>query len=170
MMKITLLSIILAFFLTSCIEYKDDPLCSQYKYITLKEVRSSVKVEAPREVQNAGKIYLYNNLLIINEPNKGVHIIDNQDKLHPVPLAFIKVLGNIDIAVKNGYLYLDSFVDLVILDINDLNNIHEINREKDVFTYNRYQALSGDNFIVEYECNYGYEKGFVMEADKWKYM
>ncbi|MEA2073830.1 MAG: hypothetical protein U9O86_09620 [Campylobacterota bacterium] len=166
MMKITRLLIMFALFLTGCVEYKDDPICSEYNYVTLKEVRSSVKVKAPREVQNAGKIYIYENLVVINEPNKGVHLIDNQDKYNPIALVFIEIPGNIDIAVKNGYLYVDSFVDLVVIDINDLTNIYEINREEDIFTYDRYQALSADSSNIENECDYGDEKGFVIGVEK----
>ncbi|MEA1983954.1 MAG: hypothetical protein U9N39_10455 [Campylobacterota bacterium] len=166
MMKITHVLITFALFLTGCIEYKDDPICSEYNYVTLKEVRASVKVKAPREIQNAGKIYLYENLVLVNEPNKGVHLIDNQDKHNPISVAFIEIPGNIDIAVKNGYLYVDSFVDLLVIDINDLSNIHEISREEDIFTYDRYQALSEDSFNIEYECDYGDEKGFVIGVEK----
>lgn len=162
MFKITHLLIILGVLLTSCVEYKEDPLCSEYKQISLEELRSSIVVQAPREIQNAGKIYVYNNLLFVNEINKGIHIINNQDKNNPVPLVFIKIPGSIDIAVKNSYLYVDSFVDLVVLDINDLNNIYELNRVKDIFTYNKYQAISTGKYELTSECNYGDKKGFVI--------
>ncbi len=37
-------------------------------------------------------------------------------------------MGNIDMAVKDGYLYADSFMDMVIFDIRNLDNIVVENR------------------------------------------
>jgi hypothetical protein len=39
-------------------------------------------------------------------------------------------------AVKDGYLMVDSFMDLVVIDINNMNNIKEVNRSIDIFPYN----------------------------------
>ena len=119
---------------TGCgIDYRDDPRCAKHNYITFEELRASVEVEASREIKNAGKIYVYGEMLLVNEKGEGIHLIDNSDKKNPINKAFIKVLGNSDIAVKDGYLMADSFMDLVVIDINDINNIREVNRTLDIF-------------------------------------
>jgi len=119
---------------TGCgIDYRDDPECAKQNYMTFEELRASVKVEASREIKKAGKIYVYGNTLLVNEKREGIHVIDNSDKKNPINKAFIKVLGNSDIAVKDGYLMVDSFMDLVVIDLNDMNNIREVNRTIDIF-------------------------------------
>jgi len=162
MKYIIFITMSIALFFQGCIEYKEDPLCSDYEYITYDELRKSVKVEAPREIKNSGKIYIFNDLLLVNEPNIGIHIIDNKDKENPIPKAFIKLNGNIDVAVKNGYLYADSFIDLVVFDIRDINNIKEIKRAKNVFSSDT--SAFYDSYFLQDECNYDMSNGVVIGA------
>lgn len=145
-------------FLQGCIKYKDDPLCSQYKYLTFDELRQKVKVLPSQKIENAGKIYVYNDLLLVSEVNKGVHIINNQDKSNPKQIAFIKIYGNIDMAVKDGYLYLDSFMDLVVVNLNDLNDIQESKRVENVFPFDPFQSVS----YPLYQCPFDTGKGVVV--------
>lgn len=62
-------------------------------------------------------------------------IIDNTDPSDPQVLKFIKIPGNIDLAVKDNILYADCYIDLVVIDISDLSDIKEIYRIEDVFSY-----------------------------------
>jgi hypothetical protein len=73
-------------------------------------------------LKDANKIYTYQHLLLVNEKQSGVHIFDNTDPKSPKYLDFISLIGNQDMAIKDQYLYLDSFTDLVVY---DLTNIHE---------------------------------------------
>lgn len=111
-------------------------------YLSYEKLRAKLKIETVRPLQKAGKIYLYQDLLLVSEPNKGIHIYNNADPVNPDHKAFINLPGNLDIAVRNGYLYADSFIDLVTIDIRDLNNIVEMERVVDVFPYNQFQAVS----------------------------
>jgi hypothetical protein len=155
---------LLMLILTGCgIEYRDNPECAKYHYMTFEELRASVTVEEPRAIDNAGKIYIYGDILLVNEKNKGIHIIDNSDKDNPIKKSFVKVHGNIDIAVKDGYMLVDSFMDLVVIDINDMTNIREVNRTKDIFPFN---YLEPDFF--EYtvnECGFDLDKGIIIGED-----
>lgn len=110
-------------------------------YLSYEELRGPLQVEQGRGLQASGKIYLFNDLLIVSEPNKGIHIYDNTDNTAPVHKGFIKLAGNLDIAVRNSYLYADSFIDLVVINISDLNNITVTHREESVFPYDPYQAI-----------------------------
>lgn len=76
-----------------------------------------VRREAARPLDNAGKIYSYGDLLVVNERQQGFHVFDNSDPAFPVNLFFIKVPGNQDVAVKNGIVYADNYSDLLALEI-----------------------------------------------------
>lgn len=102
-------------------------------YTPLSEIRSAVGFQESRAITQAGKIYLIQEYLLINEPGAGIHIINNQDPGNPQNLGFINIPGNFDMAAVDGFLYADSYTDLVILDISDLTNPHEINRVEDLF-------------------------------------
>jgi hypothetical protein len=117
-------------------------------YMSYEEFRKPIKLEEPKEIEKSGKIYVYQNLLFINEPRIGVHIFDNSNPKEPKNIGFLKVVGNIDIAVKDGFLYLDSLVDLVIVDINNTNDIKEVGRVKDIIPYN-YRDVTGVRFSSE---------------------
>ena len=92
------------------------------------ELRTSVTFIAPRPTETSGKIYAYDNYIFINEKYKGVHVIDNSNPENPSKIGFITIPGNVDISVKDDFLYADSVVDLVILDISNSNDIKEVNR------------------------------------------
>ncbi|OQD42604.1 hypothetical protein BUL40_10145 [Croceivirga radicis] len=92
------------------------------------ELRASVTVTAPIPTETSGKIYAYNDYIFINEKYKGVHIIDNSNPENPSKIGFITIPGNVDISVKDNFLYADSVVDLVVLDISNSDEIKEVNR------------------------------------------
>ena len=101
--------------------------------ISLLEVRKDLKTEAPRALEHPGKIYVQDKYLFINEVAEGLHIIDNSDPANPRSVAFVKIPGNGDMAVRGNILYADSYSDLVALDITDPKNPKEISRVEEVF-------------------------------------
>jgi len=107
-------------------------------YMKLSELRASVKREAPRAIEQPGKIYLYGKYIFLNELNKGIHVIDNSNPSAPNKIAFINIPGNVDIAVKNNILYADSYIDLLALDISDPQNVRETKRIEFAFPYRQY--------------------------------
>jgi hypothetical protein len=92
-------------------------------YKTRAEVRANIKSNAPRDLVNPGKLYVYGNYVFVNEIDRGVHIIDNTDPAHPRNLAFVDIPGNVDIAAKGNILYADLYTDLVALDISNPANV-----------------------------------------------
>ncbi|WP_228850684.1 LVIVD repeat-containing protein [Aegicerativicinus sediminis] len=101
--------------------------------ISKSEFRSSVEVQAPHSIEEAGKIYAYKNYIFINDNFEGIHVIDNTNPQSPQLKFFIKVPGNVDISIKADYLYADSATDLLVFNIGDINNIKLENRVEDVF-------------------------------------
>ncbi len=108
-------------------------------YSTADEVRAMVAQEAPRAMAASGKIYILGNTLFVNEPGKGVHVIDNTDKRNPKPLSFINIPGNFDIAAKGNFLYADSYIDILTFDLSDVNDIKMVKRLDGV--YNNFNSF-----------------------------
>lgn len=102
-------------------------------YMSLEDLRSSVKVSPPQSLQKPGKIYFKDNLIFINEELKGIHIVDNKDPGSPAFIGFIEVPGNVDMAIRDNILYADSYVDLVAFDISNPEDIQNVGRLKDIF-------------------------------------
>jgi hypothetical protein len=115
-------------------------------YLSWKDLRASIKSEPPKAIVKRGKIGIRGIYLFINEPNMGMHIFDNHDPASPKAIAFVKIPGNLDIAIKGDVLFADSFVDLVAIDISALPAIKELNRQVDVFPYDATQTADGEYY------------------------
>lgn len=107
-------------------------------YTTAAEIRASVGVVAPQEIKEAGKIYIKDNWVFVNEVGKGIHVIDNSNPKAPVTKNFLNIPGNYDLAVKGNILYADSYIDLLAIDISDKSDIKIVKRLEGIFSvYNR---------------------------------
>lgn len=157
--KVVSISLVSFFAMQGCVEYREDPICKELNYMTFEEFRAKgIEILAPKEIKKAEKIYVYQNTLFVAEKNQGIHVIDNSDKKNPNPKAFIKIAGNLDMAVKDGYLYLDSYMDLVVVDIKNLDSIKEVNRVTDTFTYDAYQDYT-------YDCDFNLSNGVIVGGE-----
>lgn len=141
-------------------EYNYCPVYYEPVYMSYDELRNAITVTDQHPLTETGKIYLYGKYLLVNTPNQGVHIYDNSDRRHPIHRAYINVPGNLDIAVKNGYLYVDSYVDLVTIDIRDLSTISVVSRLIDVFPYNGYQNIPDGIALREVDPSKGVIVGY----------
>jgi len=104
-------------------------------YMSYDNLRKAVKVEQNAELENPGKIYFKDNYIFIVEELRGIHVYDNSNPASPVRKAFVNLPGVVDISISGYIMYADSFVDLVVLDVQDINNIHEAGRIKDILPY-----------------------------------
>ncbi|MCB0706318.1 MAG: hypothetical protein KDC34_13460 [Saprospiraceae bacterium] len=102
-------------------------------YKTLGDIRQDITREDPKELENPGKIYFYNDYVFINEIRKGVHVIDNSNPSSPVNIGFIGIPGNVDIAIRDGIMYADNFIDLLSIDISDPSYPELVERTEDAF-------------------------------------
>lgn len=127
-------------------------------YANAQSVRD-IRSQAPQPIQSLGKIYYYNQMLFVNEVNKGIHVIDNHNPLNPVITHFIAIPGNNDMAIRGNYMYVDNFTDLVTLDITDLNNVTVTKRIADV--YHIGSTFYPSNYNGYFEC-VDESKGFVI--------
>ena len=132
--------------------------------MTISELRSSVNILPPQKIINSGKIYVYEEFIFINDEGKGVHVIDNSVPAAPKKISFLKIHGNVDVAVKDEMLFADSFTDLVVFDISNIRNIVQKNRLNNVFphyfiyptvdndfpVYFNYANITQDKVIVDW--------------------
>ena len=128
--------LILPLFLASCEDQRVQTMTwTEFEpvYMSEAEFMSSVSVAPPRDLEVPGKIYFYQGYLFVNERNDGIHIIDNHDPANPVNVGFITIPASKDLAVKGTLLYADSYKDLLVFDISDLQNPELIERVEDVF-------------------------------------
>jgi hypothetical protein len=104
-------------------------------YLSYDDLRSSVETRNNVDLVNPGKIYYKDNYIFIVEELEGIHVFDNSDPSSPVKKTFVRLPGVVDISISGHYLYADSFVDLVILDVQNIDNILEAGRVKDILPY-----------------------------------
>lgn len=105
-------------------------------YMGISEVRAASELTLPaRDMESTGKIYVKGKYILVSEPSKGIHVIDNSDPRSPRAVAFLNVMGNMDIAVQGNILYADNFRDLVLFDISDIADIRFVKRFENVMGY-----------------------------------
>lgn len=159
-----LLSLVSVF--CSCTDHEDDGkyanfLVAKPLKISLSEFEDSGDIIAPKPIEESGKIYAYNNYIFVNDKYKGVHVIDNKNPENPMKIAFIKIAGNVDISVKDNYLYADSLRDLLVFNIANKDNIKLVNRLKNVLQDNIIWPMADiyewENATTEDEVLVGWE-------------
>lgn len=131
-------------------------------YATVEDIRLAVDVVPAQPVKAVGKIYFKDGMMYVNEPGKGIHIINNTHPENPLPVKFLKIPGNYDLAIKGNTLYADSYVDLVAFDISDISQIHEVNRLEGVFRNYRVMgyAIDADCCVIT-----GFEEKKMVQVD-----
>ncbi|MDR7131411.1 hypothetical protein J2X69_003775 [Algoriphagus sp. 4150] len=132
-------------------------------YLEMSDVRARIiNTEAAKPLDNPGKIYIYEDYLFINEPTKGIHILNNSNPANPVNLSFIPIEGNVDMAVNGSILYADNYVDLLAFDISTIDDIRLVKRVEDVFTqmyhHETGQVITFRDTVITTE-NPGWETG-----------
>jgi len=133
--KIILILILGLFTLISCNNDNDEYIMVKVatpEYMTVDALRSSVEITSPIPIIESGKIYVYNDLVLVSDIDKGIHVIDNSNPENPHKIACIKIKANKDMEIKGDYLYADSLMDLVVFDISDIYSIKEVTRLENV--------------------------------------
>lgn len=114
---------------------------------------NSVRSLPSQTIIKSGKIYIKDNLMFINEVNKGFHVYNYSNPQSPIRIGFIQILGATDLAVRDNIVFINQAVDLVTLEYNpDNNTIVLKHRNRDVFPQklspNGWSADTNENQIV----------------------
>lgn len=149
---------LLAFILASVVLTGCNENCTvynRYSYYepvvtTMAEIRTETKFVPAKGINSAGKIYLKDNYLFINEPGKGIHFFDNSIPTLPVSVGFLNIPGNFDLAISGNTLYADSYTDLVAFDISDKSQVHEVSRLKDFFDPSPSSFFLDSGFVTDW--------------------
>lgn len=153
-----------AFFLTSCWKLSNRPIdpypATRTKVLGYKPLYGAEPaakqisyMPSARPVVNGGNIYAFNNYIFQVEAGAGIHVIDNTVPSAARRIGFITVKGCSQLSIKAGKLYTNSYDDLVVVDMADLNNVHEFSRLRGVFTEFRYGSpLAQPPASGYYEC------------------
>lgn len=162
--------LLLVFIFSSCDEGTPTDLITVAVPITqsIGDFRASVKIQEPRNIQESGKIYAWQDYIFINDKNEGVHIIDNSDPFNPVNIKFLKIPRNMDIAIKDEKLYADNGMDLVVFDIQNMQNIKESGRLENVFPTYYELAPEGASYVdfENFDSSNQVIVGYVLETRK----
>ncbi|GAB2548267.1 hypothetical protein GCM10027085_43980 [Spirosoma aerophilum] len=126
---------------------------------TVTQLRQGIQTEPARALTNPGKIYAKDQFLFINELKEGIHIIDNRNPAAPKPVAFVRIPGNGDIAIRNNILYADSYMDLVAFDISNPSAVQVVNRVPNVFPNGSFEGGwwsfdAGNQIVYDQKVSY----------------
>jgi hypothetical protein len=142
------------FLFNSCSKDKDPDGVKTYTYSctinspvykTKSEIFNSINASPNTAVEHAGKLYVKDHFIFLNEVNKGIHVIDNRNPSHPVQVAFLSIPGNLDIAIKGNILYADMYADLLALDISDIHHVKYKTSVANFFTARLYPEINNSS-------------------------
>ena len=103
---------------------------------------ASINGNPTQPIGTIGRIYTKDQFIYLNEPDKGIHVIDNSDPTHPKQIAFFNIPGNEEIAVKGNTLYADMYRELLAIDISDPQHIKVTGMTPNAFP-DRYDGVAG---------------------------
>ena len=118
-------------------------------YMTIEQMRNEIRLDPPKENKNPGKIYVYGTLLLVNEINKGIHLIDNAHPTAPVQLGFISIQGNVDMAMEGQMLYADNYANLLTIDLTNVRQPQLKDIKTELFTL--YGKTGDGKYLVRYD-------------------
>jgi hypothetical protein len=86
----------------------------------------NIAVQDPQDLRAPGKIYEYGQYLFVNEIAKGIHVYDNTDPSNPAPVAFIRIPGNTEMAIRDSILYANHLGNIAAIRLKDIQTIEEV--------------------------------------------
>lgn len=138
--------LLLSLFALSCTKDRVDEHYTFFRpvYATKETVKTNIKSSAPELLQNPGKLVIKDNILYLNDLDKGIHVIDISNPAQLKNIAFIHIPGCIDMAINGNFLYADCYTDLEVLDITNPLQITVKQDLSGVFPHRFY-----NNFIAD---------------------
>ncbi len=113
-----------------------------------EEIAYQISVSEAKDIVNPGKIFTYQNFLIVTIINEGFHLIDNTNPSNPNNMLFVNIPGNTDIAVKDGVFFANNYNDMISFKLESNGGISLIERLSDAMQNGL--APPGNN--IYFEC------------------
>ena len=102
-------------------------------YADIEEIRTVELVSTPRMIENAGKLFIGENYILIGENGKGIHVLDNTDPSNPINIGFLQLPFTKEFFVDNDMIYAESQYDFIKIDLSDINNPVMVDRVEYAF-------------------------------------
>lgn len=165
-MKKILLFAFLGLSLVGCKKYKNKEVYANVPiYMDYASFRQSFSFEEGVPIMGAGNIFVYNQFIFLSEEDKGIHVIDNTHPSSPEVKGFMNIPGNTQMAVKGNYLYANSYIDLLVIDLSDMSAPKEVNRLRDVFEFST-PAINDEYPCADVHTDKGVVIGWKIEKTK----
>jgi hypothetical protein len=134
-----------------------DHIIEKYQVLTpvytLKSaVLAGMNSDPATPVSQPGQLYVKGSYIFLNDPEKGIHVIDNSDPSHPVQTAFLNIPGNLNIGIRNNILYADMYADVLAIDISNIHQVKVVGSLRNFFSsriYNSDTSYIVTNWIVK---------------------
>lgn len=110
-------------------------------YADLTEIRQTPLLGQARPIENAGKIFISDKLLLVGEEDKGIHVFNNTDPENPVAQAFITIPGNKEFYVDGNSLFAESYYDMLKVDLTDATQPQLVTRIENAISTPIYNSL-----------------------------
>lgn len=140
--------------------------------LTWEELRVDIQPKYGDEVTltTPGKIHSLGDLLFIVDRYRGIHIFNNSDSLNPMREVFIPIIGALDLSVQGDYIYVNGFIDLVIVNyqavLDGSFNQSHVTRKEDIFDAPTYSQFLPENYAI----NRGYGDYIIKRYDNVTYI
>ena len=135
-------------------------------YIPLSQL-NDIESQPPRPVELSGSIFLRDSFFFMVEQRQGIHVFNVADPANPVAIAFWQIPAIGDFSISGDRLFVDSWRDLVTIDISDIHNIRSIDRQTGLFYPLLYPPLYNGIFECVDETKgavVGWEDAFLPET------
>jgi len=121
-------------------------------YGDLDAIRATPLIGLNRAIEDPGKIFMGDEVLLIGEEGKGIHVFDNNNINDPVPVLFIDLPFTNEFYVQKDIIYAISHYDMVKIDISNMLAPTIIDRDMHAFSEpivnNQGETLVGFDFGV----------------------
>lgn len=138
-------------FYGDCNDGPEEPI-NNFKPIIMNRLtfEASVKILQSKKIVKSGKIYIKDDIMLVNDVNKGFHIYNYSDATNPIKIAFLEIPGATDVAIRNSIIYINQAVDLVTLKYDlTANKVTVLYRNRNIFP----QKNSPQGFVFNVKEN-----------------
>lgn len=126
---------------TGCDAEDSEVECDKLVRVSKEEVRAEIIPEYGNTatLEIPGKMYQQAQYLGVVDKYRGLHIFNMTDAQNPVREVYLPIHGITDLTVKDDFLYVNSYMDMVTINMDDVRqgtfSASSVIRELEVFTW-----------------------------------